>query len=357
MDARRIEAWLREKSPEALERLWAEADRVRRENVGDEVFLRGLIEASNICRRSCGYCGIRAENGKIERYRMSRDEILECAEQARRMGYGTVVIQAGEDPGLDADFVASIVRDIKASTGLAVTLSLGEREEFELELWKAAGADRYLMRFEASKPGLFAAIHPPQAGRETCDRPALLRKLKALGYEVGSGFLVGIPGQSYADLAGDLLLCRELGLDMIGIGPFIPHPETPLGKVSAPVGEGQVPPSEAMTYKCVALARLLCPEANLPSTTALATLNLAGGRELGLRRGANILMPNLTPLKYRALYEIYPAKACVRETAEQCHACLGQRIHQIGRRIGQGAGSAPHFRRQERPGTRNGRGA
>jgi biotin synthase len=158
--------------------------------------------------------------------------------------------------------------------------------------------------------------------------------------------LIGIPGQTYADLAGDILLCAELGLDMIGVGPFIPHPDTPLGRAPAAGGDGQVPATELMTYKTLALVRLACPDANLPSTTALATLNLAGGRELGLRRGANILMPNVTPPKYRVLYEIYPAKACIRETAEQCHACLGQRIHHLGRSVGAGNGSAPSFQKR-----------
>jgi biotin synthase len=312
--------------------------------VGDDVFLRGLIEISNVCARQCHYCGIRSGNARLERYRMAAGEILACARQARDLGYGTVVLQAGEDPALDRHWVERLVRGIKAETGLAVTLSLGERGEDELAAWKAAGADRYLLRFETSSPSLFAAIHPPSADGRPCDRPALLRTLRRLGYEIGSGFLIGIPGQHYADLARDILLCRELDLDMIGVGPFIGHPDTPLGRAVPSGHPDQVPATELMTYKTLALARLACADANLPSTTALATLNLANGRELGLRRGANILMPNLTPPKYRVLYEIYPAKACIRETAEQCHACLGQRIHQLGRRVGRGNGSAPSYR-------------
>jgi biotin synthase len=210
-----------------------------------------------------------------------------------------------------------------------------------LAAWKAAGADRYLLRFETSDPDLFARIHPPAPGKPFRDRKDILRQLRALGYEAGSGVMVGIPGQSYASLAHDIALFAELDLDMIGVGPYIEHPETPLGvgefQQRIPASE-QVPNTEMMTYKVVALTRLACPQANIPSTTALATLNLESGRELGLMRGANIVMPNLTPPQYRALYEIYPAKACIRETADQCQACLARRIHSIGREVGTGQG-------------------
>jgi biotin synthase len=340
-----LEAWLRQEEPSELKLLWSLADRVRRQEVGDAVQLRGLVEVSNHCARQCHYCGIRAGNAKLSRYRMSLDEVLACARQARRLGYGTVVLQAGEDPGLGSAWVAEAVRRIKAETGLALTLSLGERSLAELAAWREAGADRYLMRFETGNARLFASIHPPARPGQACDRLALLLQLRSLGYEVGSGILIGIPGQTYADLALDIRLFHELELDMIGVGPFIPHPDTPLGQAPAPAPalEGQVPNTELMTYKVLALARLMRPQANLPSTTALATLNLAAGRELGLQRGANVLMPNLTPPKYRPLYEIYPAKACIRETAEQCHACVGARLRRIGRRIGSGPGSAPSF--------------
>jgi len=337
-----LEGWLREEDPESLGLLFDRADRVRRANVGDAVFLRGLVEVSNICVRQCHYCGIRAGNAALQRYRMTLAEVLDCARQAWNMDYGTVVLQAGEDPGLDATWVRDLVLAIKAETGLAVTLSLGERGLDELRLWKSAGADRYLMRFETSNPELFRAIHPAKHG-QACDRVALLRSLKAMGYEVGSGALVGIPGQTYADLARDLVLFRDLELDMIGVGPFIAHPATPLGQAPLAWRSDQAPNTEAMTYKMLALARLMRPKANIPSTTALATLNLASGREQGLRRGANVLMPNLTPLKYRALYEIYPDKACSRETAEQCHSCLGGRLRKMGRKVGMGKGASPAF--------------
>lgn len=337
--------WLREENENRLEQLWAMADQTRRENVGEEVHLRGLVEISNICARACGYCGLRADNRKVERYRMTQDEILDCARQAVAFGYGTLVLQAGEDYGITKDWLADLIRTIKSTTPLAVTLSLGERAEEELRAWKDAGADRYLLRFETSDPELFALIHPPAPGKPARDRKDILRQLRAIGYEPGSGVMAGIPGQSYASLAHDIALFRELDLDMIGIGPFIEHPDTPLGNGSLlrridP--SEQVPNSELMTYKALALTRLACPQANIPSTTALATLNLASGRELGLMRGANIVMPNLTPPQYRVLYEIYPAKACIRETADQCQACLARRIHSIGREIGTGPGGRRH---------------
>ncbi|MBN1866203.1 [FeFe] hydrogenase H-cluster radical SAM maturase HydE [Candidatus Sumerlaeota bacterium] len=342
MDRNEILHWLKEEDAERLEALWARADRARRENVGDAVHLRGLVEISNYCVRSCAYCGLRVGNSGVERYRMSMEEVLECARTAERFGYGTLVVQSGEDPGIGADWVSDLVRRVKTETPLAVTLSLGERGDEELAAWRKAGADRYLLRFETSNPNLYESIHPSLPGRRS-DRIALLRRIRDLGYEVGSGAMIGIPGQTYEDLADDIEMFRDLDLDMIGVGPFIPHPGTPLGLAAAD-GAGceadQVPNSELMTYKVVALTRIVCPLTNIPSTTALATLNLAEGRELGLSRGANVVMPNLTPVEYRSLYEIYPAKACLFETGEECHACLSRRIASIGRTPGQGPGGS-----------------
>ena len=350
-------SWLKETDPERLAKLWRAADEIRAATVGDEVHLRGLIEISNHCVRQCGYCGLRAGNRSLARYRMTEEEIVGCAHDAREYGYGTVVLQAGEDYGLRTEWISDVVRRIKAETGLAVTLSLGERGEDEFLAWREAGADRYLLRFETSDERLYRAIHPTFRGRRS-DRPALLRSLRDMGYEIGSGVMVGIPGQTYDSLACDIELFRGLDLDMIGIGPYIAHPETPLGKAAldetAPCGDtpseapapgakdttaaDQAPNSELMVYKMLALTRLSCPQANLPSTTALATINKASGRELGLQRGANIVMPNLTPRRYRAMYEIYPAKACIDETAAECRFCLLGRIGSIGRRAGTGPG-------------------
>jgi len=249
-------------------------------------------------------------------------------------------LQAGEDYGITAEGMADLVRRIKNETPLAVTLSLGERSDEELTTWREAGADRYLLRFETSDRNLFEAIHPPR-GDQPCDRISALRRLKEIGYEIGGGVMVGVPGQTYDILANDIEIFRELDLDMIGIGPFIPHPATPLGNgthLIPSVNGEQVPNNELMVYKTVALARLVRPDANIPATTALATINQKNGRELGLQRGANVFMPNITPLKYRRFYEIYPGKACISETGDACHGCLNARIQKIGRHPGNGPG-------------------
>lgn len=343
-DHEAVKRWLKETDDSRLELLWMAADDCRRKYVGDDVHLRGLVEIGNHCLRQCTYCGIRASRRSLTRYRMTDEEILDCARQAVRFGYGTIVLQAGEDDGFTRSKIAALVKKIKSETNLAVTLSLGERSPEDFSAWREAGADRYLLRIETSNIDLFSRIHPPRSGcRTPVSRVELLGTLRQIGYEIGSGSLIGIPGQSYDDLADDLELYRKLDLDMIGVGPFIPHPETPLGitaenAVSSPDNEQQVPHTELMTYKVVALARILCPQANIPSTTALATLNLENGRELGLQRGANVIMPNLTPVEYRRLYDIYPDKACICETAEQCRACLDMRIDAIGRKTGAGPG-------------------
>jgi biotin synthase len=348
LDKNTILRWLQETDETVLTQLWQAADETRKIHVGDEVHLRGLVEISNHCLRQCHYCGLRAGNRDITRYRMTEDEIVACAHKARDFGYGTVVLQAGEDEGLTLEGVAAIVRRIKKETSRAVTLSLGERLPEELCAWSEAGADRYLLRFETSNSDLFFRMHPPRGGNRP-SRMELLRGLGPLGYEVGSGVMIGIPGQTYEDLANDLLLFRELDLDMIGVGPFIAHPATPFGQqLDDMPRSGQVPATELMTYKMVALARLMCPDSNIPSTTALATLNIEAGRELGLARGANVIMPNLTPVEYRVHYEIYPAKACIRETSDMCNRCITGRIEKIGRDLGQGPGPSPSSRRKQR---------
>jgi biotin synthase len=331
--------WLREADETKLESLWQEADRMRKEYVGDAVHLRGLIEMSSFCRRDCHYCGIRGSR-QIDRYRLSEGEVEECVRLGVRLGYGTVVLQAGEDPGLSRERITRHIRFIKSETPLAATLSLGERSDAELAEWREAGADRYLLRHETSDMALFRRIHP-DCGTEVSDRIEFLRRLKRLGYEAGSGVMVGIPGQSYETLADDILLFRELDLEMVGVGPYLAHPDTPLGRDAASLSlppDRQVPATDVMTTKVIALTRLVCPGVNIPSTTALATVNTENGRELGLERGANVWMPNLTPAKYRARYEIYPDKACAGDTAEACQACLLRRIASLGRVPGTGPG-------------------
>jgi biotin synthase len=337
-----IVGWLRESDPAALEQLFARADSVRRAHVGDDIHLRGLIEISSFCVRQCHYCGLRSARS-MPRYRMSRQEVLAAARSAVQLGFGTVVLQSGEDYGIEAAWLAEILRAIKNETPLAITLSLGERLPDELRLWREAGADRYLLRFETSDPALYAAIHP-QRGTAISDRVTLLCDLREMGYEIGSGVMVGIPGQTCEMLARDIELFEQLDLDMVGIGPFLAHPDTPLGAPGVPTaGPGpnsidQVPSSEGMVLKAVALTRIVCPEANLPSTTALATINTLDGREHGLLCGANVFMPVLTPAPYRRMYEIYPGKACLDEDATQCNTCLRERIESLGRAVGAGPG-------------------
>lgn len=344
MKKQEIISWLKCEDETKLQELWDQADSIRQSHVGNAVHLRGLLEISNICSRDCHYCGIRAGNNNLERYRMPEEEIMACVQEAVDYRYGTVVLQAGEDCGITKDWMAGLIRRIKRETRLAVTLSLGERSDEDLLAWKEAGTDRYLLRFETSNRALYDRIHPPLPGTVS-DRIALLRRLREIGYEIGSGVMIGIPGQTWENLADDIETFRTLNLDMIGVGPYIPHGGTPLGykdtELQAPPGE-QVPNTEEMTYRVIALARIACPDANIPSTTALATLNTATGRELGLSRGANIVMPNLTPKKYRAMYEIYPAKACIDETAADCRACMHRRIISIGREVGSGPGDSPN---------------
>ena len=336
----RILYWLKEADANKLEELWKLADETRAAYVGQQVHLRGLIEISSYCRRRCLYCGLACTNPNAQRYRMSEQEIIDSALLAHKLGYGTVVIQSGEDPCLEPEWMAQVIRRIKQLTPLAVTLSLGERQEQDYLAWKSAGADRYLLRFETSNRRLYDRIHPP-VGNTRSDRLAILKSLREMGYEIGSGVMVGIPGGSYEDLAQDIELFARLDLDMIGMGPYIAHEGTPLGRESAawmlPPSQ-QVAPDEVMTCKMVALARLACPQANIPSTTALATINKARGREMGLCRGANVIMPNVTPTKYRALYEIYPSKACIDESADDCAGCVRARIASIGRTVGIGRG-------------------
>lgn len=321
---------------ERLSVLWKLADDLRRQCVGDEVHLRGLLEISNHCVRRCAYCGINAGNSSLPRYRMNGGEILECARQAKSLGCGTVVLQAGEDYGLSRRLVAEAVRSIKDETGLAVTLSLGERPEADLAEWKLAGADRYLLRFETSDGALYRRIHPAVSEDEP-DRIVLLGTLRELGYETGSGIMVGLPGQSYESIAADIALFRKLDLDMIGIGPFILHPATALGKESG--GADQAPPTELMALKAVALARLVCPHANIPATTALSTMNRSAWYEAALRRGANVVMPDITPERYRSLYEIYPGKASSGEHGIADPASIRLRIEAMGRPIAAGPGA------------------
>ena len=305
--------------------LFEAADQVRRQYVGDCVHLRGLIEFSNICRQSCHYCGLRCDNEELRRYRLQPDEILKLAEQARDFGYKTVVLQSGEDAWYTAAIIADIVVRIKA-LGLAITLSIGERSREEYALWRQAGADRYLLRIETTDKKLYEQLDP---GMSWDNRLRCLRDLRELGYELGTGSLIGLPGQSLASIAQDLLFFQELDADMIGVGPFIPHPVTPLAQTAGGTFD--------LACRAVSICRLLQPTSNIPATTAMETLD-PNGRMLALQRGANVVMPNVTETEYRPLYQLYPGKICLDDSPAHCRGCITGKIHSIGRIVAQDAG-------------------
>lgn len=305
--------------------LFEEADRVRRENVGDEVHLRGLIEFSNICKRQCKYCGLRSPNKEVERYRILKDEILTYVKNAVNLGYRTIVLQSGEDEYYDTDKMIEIIREIK-KFDIALTLSIGEKTYDEYKAFKDAGADRYLLRIETTDKELYQDMHPNASydNRKRC-----LYDLKSLGYETGTGCLVGLPNQKIESLADDILFFKELDADMVGIGPFIPHEQTPLKE--APKGDFW------LSLKVMALTRINLPDINIPATTAMETLN-PNGRIIALQSGANVVMPNVTSTEYRAKYEIYPGKICINDKPEQCRGCIEGKIKSIGRFISKDKG-------------------
>ena len=341
IDRPAIEAWLKEADRGALDALWRRADEVRHARVGHEIHLRGLIEITNYCVRHCTYCGIAACAGPLQRYRMTRDEILASARQGRDFGFGAILLQGGQDPDVTGAFVADVVRAIKDETGAAITLSLGERSDDDLRAWREAGADRYLLRFETTDPALYGRIHPNLPG-DVSDRFAQLRRMREMGYEIGTGAMIGIPGQTWDTLADDIWAFRDYDMDMIGIGPYLPNPSTPLagalGQELAAAPDDQVPNDELTTLKAVALTRLVCPDTNIPCTTALSILNPAAGSANGLCRGANVIMSNLTPPEYRMLYAIYPGKAEVHETAQALADRAVSLIVNLGRKVGRGSG-------------------
>jgi biotin synthase len=312
--------------------LFARADAVRREQMSDDIFLRGIIEFSNICSNHCFYCGIRASNAKVHRYRMEIDEIVDVAKQMPDWQQSTIVLQSGEaDSPEENKRIGEIVRRIKKETPLAVTLSVGNRSRDVYAYWRECGMDRYLLRFETSDSRLFADMHPDCTLEE---RLQCLRDLRELGVQVGSGFMIGVPGETLETLAKNILLCRDYDFDMIGIGPFIPHPDTPFAaKANAYKDDTD------MFFVAVAVLRLFNPDAHIPATTAFdAVFPNHQGRNLVLQRGANIFMPNSTPVKYRGDYLLYPDKPCVDENASQCALCIAGRMVLLGRTIGEGPG-------------------
>lgn len=305
--------------------LFKTADEVRQKYVGDEVHLRGLIEFSNICRCNCQYCGLRKDNKEVARYRMDVEEILNLAQKAKAYGYKTIVLQSGEDSYFSQDKMCEIIREIK-KLGVALTLSIGEKSYDEYKAYKDSGADRYLLRIETTDKRLYKKMHPSMSFE---NRIRCLKDLKKLGFETGTGCLVGLPEQSIESLADDILFFKELDADMIGLGPFIPNPHTPLKNTHA----GNL----ILAIKVMATTRLLLPDINIPATTAMETLH-PDGRIMALKSGANVVMPNVTSEDCKQKYELYPGKAGLNNTPEEYNKSISAKIEAIGRTISDGYG-------------------
>lgn len=303
--------------------LFAAADAVRRERYGTDVFLRGLIEFTNVCQNDCYYCGIRKSNPHADRYRLTQEQILQCCANGYEMGFRTFVLQGGEDPRNTDAWVCSVVDKIKtAYPDCAVTLSIGEQSRASYQAYFDAGADRYLLRHETASDAHYRKLHPEEMSLE--HRKRCLFDLKDIGYQVGAGFMVGSPWQTPKELVADLRFLQQLQPDMIGIGPFIPHHETPFA--DKPAG------TLALTLRMLSILRLLFPYVLLPATTALGTISPIG-RELGLKAGANVMMPNLTPTDARKQYDLYDNKICMDEEAAKCRLCQEGRVRSVGYQI------------------------
>ncbi len=290
---------------------------------GNKVFSRGLIEFTNICQNNCYYCGIRASNENVQRYRLSDEQILQCAATGYELGFRTFVLQGGEDPYYTDDRICHLVQQLKYNyPDCAITLSIGEKSPESYKRYRQAGAERYLLRHETATPAHYHKLHPPSMSAE--NRYGCLRTLKALGFQTGAGFMVGSPWQTSEDLARDFIFLHELQPEMVGIGPFIPAAGTPFAQQPAGTLD--------QTLFLLSLIRLLLPEVLLPATTALGTID-PRGREKGILAGANVVMPNLSPRNVRAKYQLYDNKICTGEEAVECIVCLTKRMKSVGREL------------------------
>ena len=308
------------KNPEAVEALKTRAVELRKKYYGDQVFTRGLIEFTNYCKNDCYYCGIRRSNQNAQRYRLTEEDILECCRQGYDLGFRTFVLQGGEDGFFTDDRIVQIVRKIKEQyPDCALTLSIGEKSEESYRAYREAGADRYLLRHETADPRHYMRLHPLEMSGE--NRKSCLRILKKLGYQTGAGFMVGSPLQTVDDLVEDFLFLKELDPEMVGIGPFIAHQDTPF------CNERSGTLDDTLFY--LALLRLMLPNVLLPATTALGTIH-PRGREMGVLSGANVVMPNLSPVSVRKKYMLYDGKICTGDEAAECRMCLSRRMERIG---------------------------
>lgn len=310
-------------TPEEEQLLYDTACEVRRGVYGTDVYLRGLIEFSSYCRNNCLYCGLRRGNEHCERYRLETEEILECADRGYELGFRTIVLQSGEDLWYSDDKICSIVSQIKERhPDIAVTLSIGEKSRASYQAYFDAGADRYLLRHETYNAEHYRRLHPKEMSRE--NRIRCLQDLKEIGYQVGCGIMVGSPYQTADHIVEDLLFMRQFHPQMVGIGPFIPHKDTPFRDMSRGTLED--------TLHLLAITRLLLPDVLLPATTALGTID-PRGREKGILAGANVVMPNLSPSSVREKYMLYDGKICTGDEAAECRRCMEQRISSVGYRV------------------------
>ena len=303
--------------------LYERARAAQIDSYGKTVFLRGLIEFTNICRNDCYYCGIRRSNQNADRYRLSEEQILQCCRQGYALGFRTFVLQGGEDPFYSDERMVPIVRAIRqAYPDCAITLSLGERSRDSYQALFDAGADRYLLRHETANEDHYRFLHPAELRLQ--NRKECLFSLREIGYQVGAGMMIGAPGQTTEHLVEDLRFLQELRPHMIGIGPFIPHKDTPF--------HAEQPGALSDTLHLLAILRLLFPQVLLPATTALGTIH-PQGRELGILAGANVIMPNLSPTNVRGKYLLYDGKICTGDEAAECHRCMERRMEKIGYQI------------------------
>ena len=335
---------LKSEDPVFLNDVFDRAYEVKLAHVGNKVYLRGIIEFSNVCEKDCFYCGIRRSNYRAPRFSMPQEEIIEAALFAHRSGYGSIVLQSGERTDEKfVKFIEEVLIRIKKDTcnTLGITLSLGEQTKGTAKRWFDAGAHRYLLRIETSNKQLYQKLHP--ADHNFNNRMDCLDYLRETGYQVGTGVMIGLPGQTPEDLAGDVLFFKEKDIDMIGMGPYIPHANTPLSAQESAHKDNYL-----LGLKMIAVTRLYLKDVNIAATTALQALS-PRGREDGLRAGANIIMPNITPVKYRDAYQLYDGKPCIDENASACRACLEKRVASIHEAIGYNErGDSPHFFKREK---------
>ena len=320
---------------------------IKEQYVGKVAYFRGIIECSNLCMKDCYYCGIRKSNRHVERFQMDEEEIFKEAFWAYEAEYGSCVIQSGERR--DEEYISMIervVKRIKAATGgnLGITLSLGEQTEETYRRWREAGAHRYLLRIETTNPELYAKIHP--ADHSLAERKECLARLRRTGYQVGTGVMMGLPGQTMEDLANDILFLKAIDIDMVGMGPYIPHSDTPMGKEVPPYTDEQKKASLELGLRMIAVTRIMLRDVNIAAATALQALEYTG-REQGLRCGANVIMPNVTETDYRPKYQLYDNKPCTDENSSMCRGCLDGRIKGIGETVGFGEwGDSPHYHKR-----------